>query len=70
MLNFTFEVTAAYEWDHPAQLMTMNHPIEGSLEQVIYDASDDDSLVITHRILKSPYGGRINKCEEDPDLTE
>ena len=66
--GLSMKVTAAHEWDDPAQLMTMNHPIDGSLEKLLYDVCDGDALLITHRLSSS--NGTREKSEEDRDLTE
>lgn len=62
-------MTAAHEWDDPAQFMTMNPPIQGSIEQMLSDASDGDSLVVTH-IIEELHDGSTRKYEVLPEPTE
>lgn len=47
----------------------MNFPIEGSIEQLLYDATDGDALLITHRI-EDAKDGYQKKYEALPELTE
>lgn len=49
--------------------MTMNRPIDGSLEQLLYDSADEDSLLIAYDVKDSPDREPM-KYEVSPELTE
>ncbi|KAI0094600.1 hypothetical protein BDY19DRAFT_982048 [Irpex rosettiformis] len=67
-LTGTGTVTAAYEWDEPPQLMTMNKPLSGSIEELLCESSDDDAIVIIKQI-KDSVEGFAKKSEVSPQLT-
>ncbi|THH02897.1 hypothetical protein EW026_g93 [Hermanssonia centrifuga] len=62
-------VTAAYEWDDDPELMTMNAPLNGSLEHLLDGSSIEDSFLVTHSIEDTSEGETI-KVEESDELTE
>ncbi|KAI0082192.1 hypothetical protein K474DRAFT_1586400 [Panus rudis PR-1116 ss-1] len=61
-------VTAAYEWDEPPQLFTLNSPIPNSIEKVFDESVNHDSVVITRKI-ESALNGENQKVEESEQLT-
>lgn len=62
-------VTAAYNWDDSAHLMTMYPPIKGSIEQLMVDAAQGDAFVITHEITDTE-DGQTKKVPVSRELTE
>ena len=62
-------VTAAYQWDDDPELMTMNPPMKGSLEELMDVTAAGDSFVITRRIEDTEEGER-KKVQESYNLTE
>ncbi|KAI0815276.1 hypothetical protein BC629DRAFT_1645253 [Irpex lacteus] len=62
-------VTAAYEWDDPSQLMSLNKPLSGSIEDVLSNSADGDALVVVKRITDSE-NGYPRKYEVSRELTD
>lgn len=62
-------VTAAYNWDEPARLMTMNPPLKGSIEQVLDDSAKTDAVLVMKEVRGSDVGD-TKKVEVSPDLND
>jgi len=62
-------VTAAYNWDEPARLMTMNPPLKGSIEQILIDAADTDAFLVMHEV-RGENVGETKKVEVLQDLND
>lgn len=62
-------VSAAYEWDDPSQLMSLNKPLSGSIEDVLSNSADGNALVVVKRITDSE-NGYPRKYEVSRELTE
>ncbi|TCD67007.1 hypothetical protein EIP91_000627 [Steccherinum ochraceum] len=62
-------VTAAYEWDEPPRLLTLNPPISQSIEKVFNETTEGDGYIITHRIEDTPEG-ESKKVEVNKEVNE
>ncbi|KAJ3550747.1 hypothetical protein NM688_g5004 [Phlebia brevispora] len=62
-------VTAAYQWDDDPHVMTMNLPLDGSLEEVLDSSISKDAFIITHQV-EDNEEGEPRKVETSHELTE